>query len=370
LTTLGNAGLCLYPGRVLLRLNGISSSSISLPKFHRSQRLSINRIHSSSTPLLLLLSAILIRPGKHPHPTTIRHLNRPICIRPALPNQEQQKRSDVVRPAHPPLRHLARPKRRAPRLRHLARIRPRRNHITPHTPRREERRQHLAHVRGARLARVVGQARGAVPHERRDGGRRDDVRHAVVVGVGADGRQRGGVLRARVGVPFDAACSPAAARVRGGEEREEGRGDPDHGLCVDFESQVPAGEVLQHRVLQLVDGVGFVKGCAVGGAQNPGVVDQDVDVASLLCDLGHSFVDGGLVGYIAGYGGKDGGSIFRCRRRGFEGFDRVFEDVQAAAEKVYLRSAILIKRRRVRETDACAGVSARVTCAPCHRRGE
>lgn len=225
------------------------------------------------------LTPLLINSRKHPRPPTIRNLRRPIHIRTPFPHQKQRQPRNIIQPTHPPLRNLIRPVRRRNAHRHITWIRARTNDITSYTPLREKRAHHLAQVRRGGFTRVVGEASGDPAHiggHARDG---NDMGEAIVVGVCADGGEFRRVVGARVAGASDFAGGPAAAGVCGFEEGEEGGGDADDGLRVDGHGAGPFVVARDHGVAELRDGFGGVDACAIFGADDAGVVNEDVDVA-------------------------------------------------------------------------------------------
>jgi hypothetical protein len=298
----------------------------------------------------------LIHTRKYPVPPAIRKLHRAIHIRPTLAHKKQHGPRNVIMIPHASLRDLIRAVRRRNPLCHLTRIRAGTHDVAADAPLGEERRHHLAHVRGGGLGRVVREPRGDPAHVGRDASHGDDVRHAVVIRCCACGSELGRVVRARVAGAADPAGREAATCVSGFEEREEDGGDADDGLRVDGEGAGPVVPAGGHGVAELRDGFGFVDALAALGADDAGIVDQDVDVAGFLLDLGCGGFDRLEVGHVAGYGGEDGGG-FWCGRRRLEGLDGVLEDVEAATEDVYFCGAILVQSRCDCESNACYGKS-------------
>jgi hypothetical protein len=146
---------------------------------------------------------------------------------------------------------------------------------------------------------------------------------------------------------------PAAACIRGFEEGQEERGDADDGLAVDGESGVPAVVVCDHGVAELLDCLGGVDVCAVLGAEDPRVVDQDVDVGGCGFDGGDGGADRVERGHVAGYGDEDGGSWVGGDGGGLERVDGGFEDGQAAAEKEDFGRAVLVEGGCEGKADSC-----------------
>jgi hypothetical protein len=209
-------------------------------------------------------------------------------------------------------------------------------------------------VGGGRFGRVVCEAGRDPAHVRGYAGDGDDVCHAVVVGCCAGFCEFGFVVCACVTGAADSTRCVAAARVCGFEEGQEGGGDADDGLGVDGEGAGPAVPACGHCVAELRDGLGFVDVLPVLGTEDAGVVDEDIDVASLLLDLCCGSFDGFKIGYVAGYSGEDGRGFRRGRRR-FKGFDRILKDVEAATEDVDFCCAILVQRGSNREANSCYG---------------
>jgi hypothetical protein len=287
---------------------------------------------------------------------TIRDLTRTIQIRATLPYHKQQQPAYIIYTPHPALRDLVRPIYGIDSTRHVTRIRPRTHNVTPNSPLAQKRRHNLAQLRGRSFRSVVCQPCTDPAHVGCDRGDGDDVRHAVIIFLYSDVLELACIALTGIAGAGYAARGPAAAGVCGLEEGKEECGYADDSFGVDLESLRPfvALHAKDHGVADRLDGCGIVDGLARLGAQDAGVVDQDVDVAGLLLDMGDGGADGGEVCYVGGDGGEDGRG-FGCRGRGLEPRNGIFEDIFAAADDVDFGRAVLIQRRGNGEADAFIG---------------
>jgi hypothetical protein len=162
---------------------------------------------------------------------------------------------------------------------------------------------------------------------------------------------------ARITGASDFARREAATCVCCFEEGEEDGGYANDGLRVNGKSAGPTIPASRHGISELFNGFGLVYPLATLRPNDTGIVDQYVNVSSLLLNLCYSGFHRLEVCHIAGYGGENRSGGLGRRGGRFEGLDGVLKDVEATAENVDFCCAILIQSGRDCKADTCYGKS-------------